>query len=166
MVKRLLFSVFVFFSLLALSAQTVQKVGYIQRLRNINTKGRLTIVQSPTIDSLVNYRKCGVTVHASAVDSSSNTHLKSQPQKMMGYRIQVYAGPKSTGQQQARNYERRCKEKLPGVSTYVRFVQPRWTCRIGDFQTREEAQLFLEKVNEANISTQTTIVRCEIFKIH
>lgn len=135
-----------------------------QYLRSQNGKGKLTVVQSSVLDDIVNNVQRNVVVQLDSLQRLPGEMAK--PQKMMGYRIQIYAGPKATGQQVAKQYERRCKEKLPGISTYVRFVQPRWTCRIGDFQNREDAQLFLEKVNEANISKQATIVRCEIFKVY
>lgn len=105
--------------------------------------------------------------HEILLDKFRNSYGKTnQPEKIQGYRIQVYAGPKSMGQNEARKIEQKCKKALPGISTYVRFIQPRWTCRVGDFQTRTDAELFLRKLQEAKVSPQITIVRCEIFKVY
>ena len=104
--------------------------------------------------------------HEELLDRMQAHHRTQQPAKMHGYRIQVYSGAKSSGQSEARRIEQKCKKELPGISTYVRFIQPRWTCRIGDFQTRQDAMVFMQKLREANISPQITIVKCEIFKVY
>ena len=146
-------------------------------------KGRVVIEQSSAIENIVNNKRIKDTPLNQSTSSAtprterekheellskfrSNIGKDIQPDKMQGYRIQVYAGPKSAGQSEARKIEQECKKALPGISTYVRFIQPRWTCRIGDFQTREDAQLFINKLHEAKVSTQITIVRCEIFKVY
>lgn len=158
--------------------------SYTEHLRNDNSgKGRITIEQSSAIENIVNNKRIKDTPLSQPTSSAtprtekeeheellskfqSNIGKDIQPDKMQGYRIQVYAGPKSTGQSEARKIEQKCKKALPGISTYVRFIQPRWTCRIGDFQTRADAQLFIKKLHEAKVSTQITIVKCEIFKVY
>lgn|GEM_PF-3372478 len=179
------------FSGCLLQAQTT----FTDHLRtDLSGKGKVTIEQSAVIENIVNKKKIkhsavpapqhkpaptetatGKTeqparpreAHEDLLDKfKSNTEKNQQPAKMQGYRIQVYAGPKSTGQSEARKIEQKCKKALPGISTYVRFIQPRWTCRIGDFQTRADANLFVEKLREAKVSSQITIVRCEIFKVY
>ena len=164
-----------------LQAQTT----YTAHLRNYKAgEGKVAIEQSSAIENIVNNKRIKNAPLSSHKTSSatprtekekheellskfqSNVGKNLQPEKMQGYRIQVYAGPKSSGQSAARKIEQECKKALPGISTYVRFIQPRWTCRIGDFQTREDAQLFLNKLHEAKVSTQITIVRCEIFKVY
>ena len=148
-------------SVLLCSAVALQaQIPFMEHIRKDTGKGRLVVVQSAEIDRIVNRN---VKVHASAQTDSIN---RAHPEKIMGYRVQVYAGPKASGKQVALKYEKKIKEAFPGISTYVRFVQPRWTCRVGDFRTRADAQRFLESVNEAKISTQTTIVRCEVFKVY
>ena len=171
------------FSILSLGCLQAQ-TSYTAHLRSHKAgQGRVVIEQSSAIENIINNKKIKDTPLSNTTSSAtprtekekheellskfqSNIGKNLQPEKMQGYRIQVYAGPKSTGQSAARKIEQDCKKALPGISTYVRFIQPRWTCRIGDFQTREDAQLFLNKLQEAKVSTQITIVKCEIFKVY
>lgn len=162
------------------------QMTYTEYLRNNNTgEGKITIIQSEKIENIINNVRRSPSPkeekpeslslqpevhkerHEELLEKFRNGIEKGvQPEKMQGFRVQVYAGPKNTGLTEARKVEEKCKEVLPGISTYVRFIQPRWTCRIGDFQTREDAQLFMNKLQEANVSSQMTIVKCEIFKVY
>ena len=178
--RNLLLFLSLILSFCSLQAQT----SYTDYLRsNKAGKGKVVIEQSSAIENIINHKQIKDTPAAGQTSSAtprtdkekheellskfqSNIGKDIQPEKMQGYRIQVYAGPKSTGQNEARKIEQKCKKALPGISTYVRFIQPRWTCRIGDFQTREDAQLFISKLYEAKVSTQITIVKCEIFKVY
>lgn len=170
MARRLSF-ILIFFSLvLSLSAQKT----YTEHLRSQKGKGTLRVIQSKEIDKAVDAsNKQSSASSKTQTGSSEKENTESsfapdrvKPEKMMGFRVQIYAGPKATGKEIALQYEKKFKEKFQGVSTYVRFVQPRWTCRIGDFQTREDAQVFLNKIQEEKISNQAAIVRCEIFKVY
>ena len=151
--------------------------------KNEAGKGTVVIEQSAEIERVVNFKEIKKQAQKGNNSGTSSQAKKEahedlltkiqqnggnplQPEKIQGYRIQVYAGPKSTGQSEARKIEQKCKKALPGISTYVRFIQPRWTCRIGDFQTREDANVFMNKLREANVSPQITIVRCQIFKVY
>lgn len=169
---------------------TVQAQTFTQHLQKTDAGGgSLVIVQSAEIENAVNTKKSsakergnrkpaptghdstavrghhgdGDSRHDSGTPHYDATH---KPERMMGYRIQIYAGPRGEGQATARRMEAKCRKALPGLATYVKFIQPRWTCRVGDFQTRQDAEVFLKKVRDANISSQVTIVRCEIFKVY
>ena len=137
------------------------QIPFMEHIRKDTGKGKLIVVQSAAIDCVINRN-----VKTAVPVIEADTIHKGQPERINGYRVQVYAGPKATGKQEALKYEKEIKKVFPGISTYVRFIQPRWTCRVGDFRTREDAQRFLEKVNEEKISTQTTIVRCQVFKVY
>lgn len=169
---------------------TAQAQTFTQHVRGTDTGGgSLVIVQSAEIENAVNTKKSGAKEknnrkpgptmrdssavrghdgegdgrHEVGTPHYDATH---RPERMMGYRIQIYAGPRNEGQATAKRMEAKCRKALPGLATYVKFIQPRWTCRVGDFQTRQDAEVFLKKVRDANISSQVTIVRCEIFKVY
>ena len=184
--RSFLFFLFFIFSFGAVQAQS----SFTEHLRSGKAgKGKVVIEQSQEIENVINHKvikessthntstpKQDVAspdttqareAHEYLLDKFRNSYTKDhQPAKMQGYRIQVYAGPKNIGQNEARKIEQACKKALPGISTYVRFIQPRWTCRVGDFQTREDAILFYNKLQEAKVSPQITIVKCEIFKVY
>lgn len=181
--------------MLAFTALAVQGQTFTRHLRDTNEGGgSLVVVQSPEIENAVNHKVLGKTAKtthkgttkgnakpAATGRDSTSAHRESeerrehnvhhydethQPTRMMGYRIQIYAGHRGDGQAMARRMEARCRKALPGLATYVKFIQPRWTCRVGDFKTRHDAEVFLRKVREANISPQVTIVKSEIFKVY
>ena len=184
--RSFLFFLYFIFSFGVIQAQST----FTEHLRSGKAgKGTVVIEQSQEIENVINHKVIkesathtpassrhnvstpdstqGKEAHEILLDKFRNSYTKDhQPAKMQGYRVQVYAGPKSTGQSEARKIEQACKKALPGISTYVRFIQPRWTCRVGDFQTREDAILFYNKLQEAKVSPQITIVKCEIFKVY
>lgn len=157
----------VLFCLCCVAVWAQAQIPFMEHIRKDTGKGKLIVVQSPAIDRVVNSRtplgKQQAKSHAS--EASSDSLHRAQPERVQGYRIQIYAGPKANGKEAALNYEKKIKKAFPELSTYVRFIQPRWTCRVGDFATRQEAQEVLNRINEEKISTQTTIVRCEVFKV-
>lgn len=183
---------FISLLILTLTVLTVQgQTTFTGHLRDTNAGGRLVVVQSSEIENAVNNKVLGKTTpkkttkpHTTTPTTgrdSTKTHHESeeprehtthhydethQPTRMMGYRIQIYAGPRSDGQTMARRMATRCRKALPGLATYVKFIQPRWTCRVGDFKTRHDAEVFLRKVRDANISSQATIVKSEIFRVY
>ena len=178
--------------LLSLASLTLGAQTFSQHLKETDAGGgSLVVVQSAEIEKALDHKKLDTKGNGKNSSSkpgkntgkdnapsqnennergndhnSPQTNHSAKPTRMMGYRIQIYSGPRNEGQIAARKMEAKCKKALPGLATYVKFIQPRWTCRVGDFQTHQDAEVFVKKIREADISSQITIVRSEIFKVY
>ncbi len=83
--------------------------------------------------------------------------------RMNGFRIQVYAGGNSReAKYRAEQMENRMKMYYPELSTYTRFISPRWICHLGDFVTREEAQKVLSELRKKGGFSDAIIVKCKV----
>lgn len=136
--------------------------------------GSLEVVQSTTLDSIVNDKELGK-APAVTVNNKQQTYRQRRPkyksgqnptERVSGFRIQIYQGTGSEGQANAKKMQARARQAFPGFSAYVSLNGPRWVCRIGDFQTNEEAQAFLRRVRSSGISKTVSIVRSPIFVIY
>ncbi len=150
---------------------------FLDRLRIVdNTLGKVTVIQSKTIDELVNGRKQSPTqkhkkdtilvnngVPKSVTDSTKNGKNDSVPvvdngvvgpaRKIMGFRVQVFAGNNSrVSRNKARDIGEHLKSEFPEHAVYVHFYSPRWICRMGNYKTREEAEVMLQKVKDLGYS--------------
>ena len=95
--------------------------------------------------------------------NNSSHHGGVRRHKAMGYRIQIYTGGNSNkDKMQAYEIGRKCQGVFPMLSSYPRFINPRWTCRVGDFRNHEEAEKFADKIRAAKISKEIRIVKCEV----
>ena len=82
--------------------------------------------------------------------------------KVMGYRVQAFAGGNSRkDRQQAEQVRNSIKSHYPTVPVYVHFYSPRWICRVGNYRTYEEAHQMLVSLRELGFS-QATIVKGKI----
>ena len=82
--------------------------------------------------------------------------------KVMGYRVQAFAGGNSRkDRQQAEQVRNSIKSHYPNVPVYVHFYSPRWICRVGNYRTYEEAHQMLVSLSELGFS-QATIVKGKI----
>ncbi len=141
---------------------------------NEYNSGSLEVVQSTTLDSIVNDKELGK-APAVTVNNKQQTYRQRRPkyksgqnptERVSGFRIQIYQGTGSEGQANAKKMQARARQAFPGFSAYVSLNGPRWVCRIGDFQTNEEAQAFLRRVRSSGISKTVSIVRSPIFVIY
>ena len=82
--------------------------------------------------------------------------------KVIGYRVQVFAGGNSRAdRQKAERIRDDIKAHFSTVPVYAHFYSPRWICRVGNYRTYEEAHQML--VTLRNIGyTQATIVKGKI----
>lgn len=86
--------------------------------------------------------------------------------KVQGYRIQVYSGSgNAQAKKAAKAMESKVRAAFPELSVYCHFKSPRWICRVGDFATREEAQRYLTKIRNKNISAEASIVSDEVLVV-
>ena len=82
--------------------------------------------------------------------------------KVMGYRVQAFAGGNSRkDRQQAEQVRNSIKSHYPNVPVYVHFYSPRWICRVGNYRTYEEAHQMLVSLRELGFD-QATIVKGKI----
>ena len=83
-------------------------------------------------------------------------------QKVMGYRVQAFAGGNSRkDRQQAEQVRNNIKSHFPNVPVYVHFYSPRWICRVGNYRTYEEAHQMLVSLRDLGFN-QATIVKGKI----
>ena len=87
-------------------------------------------------------------------------------QKVMGYRVQAFAGGNSRkDRQQAEQVRNSIKSHYPNVPVYVHFYSPRWICRVGNYRTYEEAHQMLVSLRALGFE-QATIVKGKITVAH
>jgi hypothetical protein len=98
-------------------------VGYGQ------TKGKLEVIQSPLVDSLVEITR-------------NNPSLS----KIEGFRIQIFmeAGNQAVNNAQAVISD--FQAQFPELQTYLSFGQPYYRVRVGNFRTRLEAENQLRNI--------------------
>ena len=101
-------------------------------------------------------------------DNDVHTKVKkdSVPPKRIrvnGFRVQVYyGGNNQKSKLQARQMAQRVKIWFEDLSVYTTFSSPHWICRVGDFQTREEAMEVLTAMRESGRFPRAIIVKSKI----
>ena len=82
--------------------------------------------------------------------------------KVNGYRVQVFAGGNSRkDHEQAKSISNQVKESYPNIPVYVQFYSPRWTCRVGNYRTYDEAQKMMISLREMGF-TKALLVKGRI----
>ena len=127
------------------------------------TKGTVSVVKDPMIDSLIakrielNLRPA--TTPAAVSSGRPGTTIVSQ----MGYRVQIFYG---SDRREVFNEQSKFNNSFPELNTYITYKQPNYYLRVGDFRTRLEAQrlmselrplfptlfIFREKINAPNLN--------------
>jgi hypothetical protein len=83
--------------------------------------------------------------------------------RVNGFRVQVYyGGNDQKSKVQARNMAQRAKIWFEDLPVYTTFISPHWICRVGDFQTREEAMEVLAAMRESGRFPMPIIVKSKI----
>ena len=100
-------------------------------------------------------------IEANAGEQSTDTvpTLDNQrTRKVMGYRIQAFAGGKTRAdRQKAEQTASALRSLFPGHKVYVHFYSPRWICRMGNFRTLAEAKEVLDEVVRMGYDTATLV---------
>ena len=111
-------------------------------------QGKVTIHQDPSIEALV-----GVV----------NPAGERKVIKTSGYRVQAYAGNNTRqAMNEAHQVGERIKERFPDLPVYTTFNSPRWLCRVGDFQSIEEADAMMRTMRATGVFKEVSIVRDQI----
>ena len=156
---------------------------FTQRLQKQPTAGQgsVTIHQSDSIDKLVNSTVLTPrTTSTTSKTSTTSTTSTSSPtnttvvvpdtmpkmirngHKVVGYRVQAFAGGNSRkDRQKAEQVRNSIKSHYPNVPVYVHFYSPRWICRVGNYRTYEEAHQMLVSLRDLGFD-QATIVKGKI----
>lgn len=167
--KRIIFAICAFLWAGTIMAQ--QKfTDYLEK--NEAGKGQVIIHQDDVIEALVNGMRVSNTGSkvASGGDSSDSGleqvaggKMYTSKITMQGYRIQVYSGGNSrTAKEQATQKGRQIKELFSELPVYTHFYSPRWTCRVGDFKTFEEASHMLRLLKETGKFGEAVIIKSKI----
>ena len=168
------FSLIAFMSLLFINIYGQQ---FTEVLQTKSSKGGIVLLsQSSKIDSLVN----GLKPKQPVKDSSSLPKITKQDKDSVqldsigkpipkgfvnkdGFRIQIYTGANSrTDKEQALKLQTQSKNLFPDYEVYCNFISPRWVVRIGDFETRDEAMVFMTEVRKTGISKEVRVVKCKV----
>lgn len=102
------------------------------------TKGTVTVVKDPRIDSLIakraelNKKEADITIRA-------NGPIVSQ----MGYRVQIYYG---SDRRAVYREQAKFASLHPDLITYITYREPNYYLRAGDFRTRLEAQKLMAEL--------------------
>lgn len=175
MSRRFAFSLLAAFLSFTLSAQE----KFTDKLqKRVEGQGVVVLHQDAEIDALVNGtvmnrpvqksvgRKSDTTAVSIVKDSLGiidGSLLTGRRVRKNGYRIQVYAGGNSRdAKYKAQQMEGKVRTYYPELSTYTRFVSPRWICHVGDFLTREEAVEVLSDMRSKGGFEEAIVVRCKV----
>lgn len=102
------------------------------------TKGQVTEVKDPLIDSLIAKR-----IELNSVKSTTTNPATKAIVSDMGYRVQVFYG---LDRREAFNQQNKFKSLYPNLRSYITYKEPNYYLRVGDFRTRLEAQQFLSEL--------------------
>lgn len=86
--------------------------------------------------------------------------LNERVRTIPGYRIQVASLSGTASKNRAFEMKDRIREAYPGVEAYVVFDEPNFKVKVGDFRTRLDAYVFLQKIR---MDFPGTIIRDNIY---
>ena len=90
--------------------------------------------------------------------TSTSKKVMSNGRRVMGYRVQVFAGRNTRAdREKAQEAGRKIKKEMPGQPVYVHFYSPRWVCRIGNYAKEEDANSLLKRVKNLGYKTACVV---------
>lgn len=127
------------------------------------TKGEVSVVKDPMIDSLIAKRIELSLKSAASPGTVSTGRPGTAIVSQMGYRVQIFYG---SDRREVFNQQAKFNSSFPELNTYITYKQPNYYLRVGDFRTRLEAQrlmndlrpmfptlfIFREKINAPNLN--------------
>ncbi len=127
----------------------------IDELHSGGAKATVRVTADPAINQLI-----GLPMSYTNVGSGDVHTLKTT-----GYRVQAFSGndPRHS-KDEALSRERKIKEVFFDAATYLTYKSPKWSLRIGDFRTKEEAAVFMQQLKSTfpEFGREMYIVRDEI----
>lgn len=88
-----------------------------------------------------------------------NERLRTVP----GYRVQIAALSGPNSRNQAFELKGRFKESYPDVEVYIVFNEPNFRIKVGDFTSKLDAYVFMQKIKD---TYPGTIVRENVYPVH
>ena len=88
-----------------------------------------------------------------------NERLRTVP----GYRVQIAALSGPNSRNQAFELKARFKETYPDVEVYIIFSEPNFRIKVGDFTSKLEAYVFMQKIKD---TYPGTIVKENVYPVH
>lgn len=88
-----------------------------------------------------------------------NERLRTVP----GYRVQIAALSGPNSRNQAFELKARFKEMYPEVEVYIVFSEPNFRIKVGDFTSKLDAYVFMQKIKD---TYPGTIVRENVYPVH
>ena len=132
------------------------------------TTATTTAPTTPTTPKLATPSTTSTTSTTSLTSPSTTVVPDTMPKmirnghKVVGYRVQAFAGGNSRkDRQKAEQVRNSIKSHYPNVPVYVHFYSPRWICRVGNYRTYEEAHQMLVSLRDLGFD-QATIVKGKI----
>jgi len=104
------------------------------------TRGQVTIIKDPMIDSLIAKR---IELNTKPAGSGAIIAKPGPVVSQMGYRVQVFYG---SDRRQVFNEQSKFNSLYPAINTYITYKEPNYYLRVGDFRTRLEAQRFMNEL--------------------
>ena len=80
-----------------------------------------------------------------------------------GFRVQIAALSGPNSRNQAFDLKRRFKEEYPDVEVYIIFTEPNFRIKVGDFTSKLDAYVFMQRIKDRYPGT---IVRENVYPIH
>ncbi len=121
--KSLFIPLFMFVFILNINSQRPKIIDYIE------TKSEVKIKEDEKIDNLI------------------REYLGEDKAKQFEYRVQVFSSNKQKiAKDKSAEIEDIIKSQYPNIGVYRLFVSPFWKVRVGNFNSKDEAQLFLEQL--------------------
>ena len=137
--KKIFFLIVVLslFNVVVLQAQGNTIIEHLQTRTNAS-EGNIRIESDPAITALLG-----------TPSSHTNMSESSDFMERTGYRIQVFMGNNpNTARSEATSRQSSIRSAFPELSTYLGYEAPNWKLSAGDFITREEATVFIQKLQK------------------
>ncbi len=84
-------------------------------------------------------------------------------QTVPGYRVQIAALSGPNSRNQAFDLKAKFKEEYPDVEVYIIFTEPNFRIKVGDFTSKLDAYVFMQRIKDRYPGT---IVRENVYPIH
>ena len=125
--------------------------------RTVNETLVATIQKEPTLTT-----HPVVTTSNPGQDTSSQETSSKSLKSVTGYRVQVFKGGNSRSERlQAEKIGKEIKSHYSDLPVYVHYYSPQWICRVGNYQTYEEAYQMLLSLRKLGYS-EAIIVKGKI----
>lgn len=106
---------------------------------NAQDEGSVVIIQDPAIDTLLQKH----------LEMNESLLLNTDNYAIDGYRIQIFEESGNKSSTRAREVMAEFSTKYPDIPVYLSWQAPNFKVRVGDFESRMEAEGFLNKIKRS-----------------